>query len=425
MITLSGLLLFILGYNYLQNFLIANNIFFYFVFFIVIVLYFAVDFVKIKKFFFLYKLWLVAFLIILLVGTSWTAAIYSRYNSETVGNNLIPFHDGIAQTEEAIKGFLAGQNPYHRDYSGTELDKNFSQIRLMDGTLISNPALTHYVYLPFYFLFSLPFYLLGQLFFGWFDQRFIIGLSFLVIILCGLCLLRHRNKKLIFLIIFCFNPLMANLFIIGYNDYFVLSLLLLTILLLKNKKICFSAITLALACLSKQSAWFFVPFYFLYLFYHQQGKNYFKLKIILQKIWPAIIIFLIILIPFLINNWSSFIDDIILYPAGKTINAYPIKGFGFGYLIYKMGIVENVFAYFPFWIWQLIFGLPLFLFLIYHQKFHNTLSTMLLNYGIFLLVFWFFSRFFHQNYIGYLSDIFLLSFLLREHIHKPQIKVVE
>ncbi len=72
-------------------------------------------------------------------------------------------HDGgVIQTEATIRYLLEGKNPYTEDYTATPMAEwGFSQYRT---------ALYHYPYLPWTFVFSAPFYALGQGF-GFYDQR--------------------------------------------------------------------------------------------------------------------------------------------------------------------------------------------------------------------------------------------------------------
>ena len=74
-------------------------------------------------------------------------------------------HDGgVIQTEATIRFLLAGQNPYVEDYVNTPMAEwGFSRFRT---------ALYHYPYLPWTFVFSAPFYLLGQAV-GFYDQRLV------------------------------------------------------------------------------------------------------------------------------------------------------------------------------------------------------------------------------------------------------------
>ena len=74
-------------------------------------------------------------------------------------------HDGgVIQTEATIRFLLEGRNPYTEDYTATPMAEwGFSQYRT---------ALYHYPYLPWTFLFSAPFYLVGQAA-GGYDQRLV------------------------------------------------------------------------------------------------------------------------------------------------------------------------------------------------------------------------------------------------------------
>ena len=70
----------------------------------------------------------------------------------------------VIQTEAAIQYLLAGQNPYVQDYVNTPMAEwGFSAYRT---------ALYHYPYLPWTFIFSAPFYVLGTAA-GFYDQRLV------------------------------------------------------------------------------------------------------------------------------------------------------------------------------------------------------------------------------------------------------------
>ncbi|HRJ41817.1 MAG TPA: ATP-binding protein [Caldilineaceae bacterium] len=74
-------------------------------------------------------------------------------------------HDGgVIQTEATIGFLLQGRNPYVEDYTETPMAEwGFDEYRT---------ALYHYPYLPWTFVFSAPFYLLGQAV-GFYDQRLV------------------------------------------------------------------------------------------------------------------------------------------------------------------------------------------------------------------------------------------------------------
>ncbi|MBU3965152.1 hypothetical protein KJ695_02430 [Patescibacteria group bacterium] len=324
-------------------------------------------------------------------------------------------HDGVIQVEEAIKFLLEGKNPYTENYFETPL-KNWGGLAELNGV---NPALYHLTYLPFNIIFSIPFFMASNLLLGWFDERFVYIFSFLLVI--G-AILKWPNKsswaKLIFTILIVVNPFFQIYFIEGRNDIFVFSWIFLSIYFLNSGKINYSALTLAFAVTSKQTAWFLLPFYFCHLYYNEPVNFNFleKVKDILKKTKLFFITTAIIIVPFLLWDFRSFIDDIIKYSSGTATNSYPISAesmkFGFQHLILRLGLVKSPFDYWPFWIPQFIFGLPLLYILLKMQKKNNSLGQIIFNYFLLLLTFWSFSRFFNNNYIGVLIILFAFAIFL-------------
>lgn len=130
--------------------------------------------------------------------------------------------------------------------------------------------------------------------------------------------------------------------------------------------------------------------------------------------WLTFLIFIIFLTPFLFWNYGTFIEDIIEYPAGKSAHVLPVVGYGISYFLYMIGIIKDQWDYYPFWIWQVIFCLPLFYYFVRKQKINNNLKQLVFNYGVFVFVFLFFSRYLNTNYISYLSMIFLSAYLIED-----------
>ena len=97
-------------------------------------------------------------------------------------------HDGgVIQTEATIEYLLEGKNPYVEDYVETPMAEwGFSEFRT---------ALYHYPYLPWTFIFSAPFYLLGQAL-GHYDQRWIYLLLMAVALTLAPRLVPARRSKL-------------------------------------------------------------------------------------------------------------------------------------------------------------------------------------------------------------------------------------
>ncbi|MCX7670269.1 MAG: hypothetical protein N2439_09375, partial [Anaerolineae bacterium] len=74
--------------------------------------------------------------------------------------------------------------------------------------------------------------------------------------------------------------------------------------------------------------------------------------------------------------------------------------------------VANRFVYWPFWIPQLLCGLPLLAALLWRQARANTPTRALWGYGLFLFVFFYVSRFMNENYLGYILALLALGALM-------------
>jgi len=131
-----------------------------------------------------------------------------------------------------------------------------------------------------------------------------------------------------------------------------------------------------------------------------------KVSFLIKQAYPLVLICVIFVFPFLMWDFNSFQEDIFnwdeTYPLGGT------PGFGFANLLLYMGYSKT--DYFPFKYVQLILGLPLLYFLLKRQLQNNTIGVMLVNYGILSLTLLYFSRFLHDNYIGYVLSVLCLGF---------------
>lgn len=327
----------------------------------------------------------------------------------------IYIHDGAMQTEEAIKFILKGKNPYTENYFGTPLENRggFPELNNL------NPALYHLVYLPFNIIFSIPFFLAGNFLLHWFDERLVYISIFLLFIAL---ILKWPNKslerKLAFLTFFTANPLFFIFFADGRNDIFVFFWIALTIYFLGLKKNNYSSLSLALAATSKHSSWLLLPFYFAYLYYQEKKELVFweKIKNVAKKTYIFFVSAALIIVPFLIWDFNSFVDDTVKYPNGTAYMSYPISGFGFSQMLLQSKLINSSVDYWPFWIIQMIFSLPLLYILLKMQKNINSLSQIIFNFSLLLMTFWLFSRFFNDNYIGFLIMLFLFALFLTKPV---------
>jgi hypothetical protein len=327
-------------------------------------------------------------------------------------------HDGgVIQTEEALKYLLAGKNPYVEDYVNTPM---------AEWGLDYKTALYHYPYLPWTFLFSAPFYLVSQAVLGWYDQRFVYLLLFVITLLLAPRLAPKRADKLGLVIVLGLNPIMGIDVIFGQNDSFVLFWIVLALWLLRRSKgkgeakgwgVLLSVVSFGLACASKPTAWFVAPFYFLYLLRGEDISpgNLQALAIpLLRRVVPFLALFTVLVLPFAVWDWGALVDDVWGWASGVSEVPYQIRGWGFANLILGLGLVESKLDYFPFWIPELLTCLPLLLFLLWKQVKTNTLGAMLHGYSALMFVFFYFSRFLNENYLGFILAFIALAYCADE-----------
>ncbi|MEZ4614654.1 MAG: hypothetical protein R2867_03950 [Caldilineaceae bacterium] len=289
-------------------------------------------------------------------------------------------HDGgVLQTEATIDFFLSGKNPYIEDYTQTPM--------ATWGHPDFRTALYHYPYLPWTFVFSAPFYLIGQAL-GFYDQR----LVYLLLLSVALMLLPHLvgegRPRLALVALIGLNPLMGLDVLFGQNDVFVLCWVLFALVAWQRWRdfgggpledspleagppeqsgvryryiavLCFAA-----ACASKPTAWFFAPFFGLLLLADVQTRltgwrgMITALRLLLQRVWPALLLFGLLVLPYVLWDPFAIYDDVWRWSNGQGETGYQIWGWGASNYILAFGLVENRFAQWPFWRLELLGGGP-------------------------------------------------------------------
>ena len=326
-------------------------------------------------------------------------------------------HDGgVIQTEATIEFLLQGRNPYVEDYLATPMAEwGIDEFRT---------ALYHYPYLPWTFLFSAPFKLASGAIIGWYDQRFVYGLLFVLTLLLLPALARGQQNKLLLVMAIGLNPIMGSDLIYGQNDSFVLAWVVLSLWLwVKSHRlrggrgwVWASAAVFGLACASKPTAWFLAPFYLLLVAGGEPTDVGRRPRAWLARAWraawPALVVMALVSGPFLIWNPGAMVDDVWRWSNGTSATAYQIWGWGASNLVLAFGWVQSRFDYWPFWLPQIIFSLPILLILLRRQTADNSAGRALWSYGLFLAVFFFVSRFLNENYLGYILACLTLGALI-------------
>ena len=320
-------------------------------------------------------------------------------------------HDGgVIQTESAIDYFLAGKSPYIEGYADTPMAEwGFPEFRT---------ALDHYPYLPATFILSAPVKLLSDALLGWYDQRFTYLILFIIMLTLAYALTRGDGQATLGLtMILGLNPIMGLDVIFGQNDVFVLAWLVISAWFIHRKRWLWGSLFFGVAAASKPTAWFLAPFFLLLLADRprlslRQLLSKPSLLAILRRIWPALALFLIVILPYVLWSPDDFIDDVWRWAAGTAKAHYQIWGLGFANFVLATGALPDRFAYWPFWIPEILIAAPVLILLLIKQLRENLLGNVFWHGAILLLAFAYFSRFLNENYLGFILALFALGYYI-------------
>lgn len=342
---------------------------------------------------------LLGFIILAVVGGAFFAAIVVRHQTHPI----YMIHDMPLQQEAAVRFLLDGKNPYANDYFGT-----FVEQWPYSGTE-TNPALYHFVLMPFYILFALPFYFVGNHMFGYFDARMPLLFLFGLLLTLAYLLPLEKDKKRLFIVFLAFNPAMLGFMLEGRSDVFMFTFMFTSFFLLHKGRLVLSGIPMALAFAIKQSAWPILPLYLAYLYFKTGniGKT-------VRSLIPFVLTFVLIVLPFFLWDPKAFLDSTVLYLSGGTPHSYPVSGYGLGRLLLQIGFISDAQQYYPFQIWQVLISLPVLVLLIRFLKKSPDVFRLIVSYGIFLFVFWYLSRYFNNSHLGFLSLVFITAYFWPE-----------
>jgi hypothetical protein len=175
-----------------------------------------------------------------------------------------------------------------------------------------------------------------------------------------------------------------------------------------TKWLMISSLSFGLACAAKPTAWFFAPFYGLLLVQGDarlaQGgwRGVWQVTPeILKRALPAIGVFALLLLPYVLWDAAALYDDVWRWSSGQGPTGYQIWGWGASNFVLGLGLVIDRFAQWPFWIVQIVVAGPMLIWFVARQTRSNTLAAACWHYALFLLVFFYASRFLNENYLGY------------------------
>jgi len=240
----------------------------------------------------------------------------------------------------------------------------------------------------------------------------------------------EERARLALVMLLGLNPLMGLDVIFGQNDSFVLAWIVFSLAAWQRWRSSgqtqwrlISALLFGLACASKPTAWFFAPFYGLLLLADRpllaaEGWTGLLRAIpaIVGRVWPGLLIFGLLVGPYLVWDASAFYDDVWRWSSGQGETGYQIWGWGASNFVLILGLVPDRFGQWPFWLLEAAVALPLLLWFLRRQQQYNQAGLALWHYGVLLAFFFYTSRFLNENYLGYLLAFFALGYLMsREH----------
>src|SRR2546426_3170811 len=247
-------------------------------------------------------------------------------------------HDGALMVEEAARKLLNGLNPYAADYLDTPL---------VFWPMINNPALYHLTYFPFMFLVSTPFvWLFDHLGIFW-DQRYLYLPAYVATLAIVPLVVQGTAQRLAVTTAVALNPQLFPFFVEGRNDFFVLLFIFAGVVLLTRERRAAGSLAFAAAGAAKLHALILLPFVAVYLVATRRPRTVREALAALTPTWPAAIFLLATFLPFLVNDFGAFYDDVVRYNAGGAAWTYPISGMGFSALLLSLGVIPYRQADFP------------------------------------------------------------------------------
>jgi len=305
-------------------------------------------------------------------------------------------HDGAIMIEEAGRKLLRGQNPYVADYLDTPL---------FYWPMVNNPALYHLTYFPSLFLVTTPFvWLFDRIGLFW-DQRYLYLPAFVATCAVAPLLVRGTARRLSLAALIGLNPQLFPFVVEGRNDFFVLVFLFGGVVLLQRERRTLACLAIAAAAAAKLHALILLPFVLVYLIATRRPRSARAVVEALRPLLPAILLLGVTFVPFLLNDWNAFYDDVVRYNAGGAAWTYPISGVGFSALLLAIGAIPYRQADFPFAPIETAVAGPIAIWALVRLWRAPSIARMLGGYALTLLAFLFFGRYFQGNYLGYILAV--------------------
>jgi hypothetical protein len=247
------------------------------------------------------------------------------------------------------------------------------------------------------------------------DERFLYLPAYIATLAIVPLLFKRAEHRLAAVALVGLNPQLFPFVVEGRNDFFVLGFFFAGIALLQRERRTLGSLAIAAAAAAKLHAVLVLPFLVIYLVATRPHGSWREVARSLTPLIPAGVFLAVMFVPFLVNDWNAFYDDVVRYNAGGAAWTYPISGMGFSALLLWLGVIEYRQADFPFAAIELAVAIPVAVWWLRKLWMQPTLATLLTGYALTLLAFLFFGRYFQGNYLGYILAVATpVPFLLRE-----------
>lgn len=344
--------------------------------------------------------WAVRFLSVLLI----IIILYGFWMGQNIvkknQSSIVNIHDGVILTDAATNAIISGKNPYAISYKD-----EFANLAYKPSAFTYN----HFMYSPLTFLINVPQALIfGPL--GISDFRITLTVFLFFAAVLGVLIVK---EKILFLIIFAFNPLFIPLTFYGANEVMILFFLMAALALLKNNRINLATVMVALATGTKLLILPFVPLYFMYILIKTGNKQ------VVKQLLTFGLVTLVIYLPFIIWGPGDLMEDVVFYHLAGGQELHIIAGFvGIPQMLVNWGLMDST-SKFPFYIFQAIIGILALLPAWYILKKFASPAVLCLTFLFYFLAIFAFSRIMQISYLAYLSQIMLLAaFLINQHRKK-------
>jgi hypothetical protein len=314
-------------------------------------------------------------------------------------------HDSVVQFEEAILMVRHKRNPYKEDFTQTSM----SQWKGWE----SNPALHHFVYPPMLLYLSVPIEgisravlwrmpenvdRLGERFY---DQRIVVLAFFAGFLAVVWYYLRDHPHRVGLTSLAVLNPFLAPFIIEGRNDVAMLFWVAAAWIAYETGQKRYGHLLLGLAIATKTLLLPILPFV---VFANRRDWMLCLFLLVAPLFFTSL--------PFLAADPRSFIDDLFLAPSGLGAHPFAMRGwggFGFANLVLALGWAKSPESYFPFAIFQGIAYAAVLYYGLRNLRAGESNERLFLWSALGIFVALYFGRFIHDNYIGSLLSIAVIS----------------